>query len=101
VECLVTTTVSLRDGFVRVNKHYGIRFTDAEQALLARKAKAVGRKALMELDTIGSPDALMLWHRHLIGYFLAMQLPESRKHSSSISPSPYGASHWLLVFLAI
>ena len=29
-----------------------IRFTDAERALLARKAKAVGRKALMELETI-------------------------------------------------
>jgi hypothetical protein len=29
-----------------------IRFTDAERALLARKAKAVGRKALLELDTI-------------------------------------------------
>jgi hypothetical protein len=26
-----------------------IRFTDAERALLARKAKAVGRKALLEL----------------------------------------------------
>ena len=32
-----------------------IRFTDAERALLARKAKAVGRKALLELDTIVSP----------------------------------------------
>jgi hypothetical protein len=29
-----------------------IRFTDAERALLARKAKAVGRKALLELDTL-------------------------------------------------
>jgi hypothetical protein len=28
-----------------------IRFTDAERALLARKAKAVGRKALLELDS--------------------------------------------------
>ena len=32
-----------------------IRFTDAERALLARKAKAVGRKALLELETIVSP----------------------------------------------
>ncbi|HXL82771.1 MAG TPA: hypothetical protein VN989_01440 [Casimicrobiaceae bacterium] len=31
-----------------------IRFTDAERALLARKAKAVGRKALLELETIVS-----------------------------------------------
>src|SRR6185295_7872747 len=43
-----------------------IRFTDAERALLARKAKAVGRKALPELDTIVSPDTLLRWHRRLI-----------------------------------
>jgi hypothetical protein len=36
-----------------------IRFTDAERALLARKAKAVGRKALLQLDTIVTPDTLM------------------------------------------
>jgi hypothetical protein len=34
-----------------------IRFTDEERALLARKAKAVGRKVLLELDTIVSPVA--------------------------------------------
>src|SRR5438105_12783955 len=43
-----------------------LRFTDAERALLARKAKAVGRKALLELDTIVSPDTLLRWHRRLI-----------------------------------
>jgi putative transposase len=43
-----------------------IRFTDAERALLARKAKAVGRKALLTLDTIVSPDTLLRWHRRLI-----------------------------------
>src|SRR5438045_7738633 len=43
-----------------------IRFTDAERALLARKANAVGRKALLELDTIVSPDTLLRWHRRLI-----------------------------------
>ena len=43
-----------------------IRFTDAERALLARKAKAVGRKALLELETIVSPDTLMRWHRRLV-----------------------------------
>ena len=43
-----------------------IRFTDAERALLARKAKAMGRKALFELDTIVSPDTLLRWHRRLI-----------------------------------
>jgi transposase InsO family protein len=43
-----------------------IRFTDAERALLARKAKAVGRKALLELDTIVSPDTLLRWHRRWV-----------------------------------
>jgi putative transposase len=43
-----------------------IRFTDAERALLARKAKAVGRKGLLELDTIVSPDTLLRWHRCLV-----------------------------------
>jgi len=43
-----------------------IRFTDAERALLARKAKAVGRKALLELDTVVSPDTLLRWHRQFV-----------------------------------
>src|SRR5262245_14737980 len=43
-----------------------IRFTDAERALLARKAKAVGRKPLLNLDTIVTPDTLMRWHRQLV-----------------------------------
>src|SRR5260370_15798396 len=43
-----------------------IRVTDAERALLARKAKAVGRKALLKLDTLVSPDTLMRWHRRLV-----------------------------------
>ena len=43
-----------------------IRFTDAERALLARKAKAMGRRALLELDTIVSPDTLLRWHRRLV-----------------------------------
>jgi transposase InsO family protein len=43
-----------------------LRFTDAERALLARKAKVVGRKSLLELDTIVSPDTLLRWHRQLV-----------------------------------
>ena len=43
-----------------------IVFTDAERRLLARHAKAVGRKKLFELDPIVSPDTLLRWHRQLI-----------------------------------
>ena len=41
-------------------------FTDAERRLLARYAKAVGRKKLFELDPVVSPDTLLRWHRQLI-----------------------------------
>ena len=43
-----------------------IIFSDAERRLLARHAKAVGRKKLLELDPIVSPDTLLRWHRQLI-----------------------------------
>jgi putative transposase len=43
-----------------------IVFSDAERRLLARHAKAVGRKKLFELGPIVSPDTLLRWHRHLI-----------------------------------
>src|SRR5688572_21635783 len=43
-----------------------IRFTDAERARLARRAKAVGRKALLQLDTIVSPGTLLRWHRRWV-----------------------------------
>ena len=36
-----------------------IIFTNAERRLLARHAKAVGRKKLFELDPIVSPDTLL------------------------------------------
>src|SRR3981081_1793340 len=43
-----------------------IRFTDAKRALLGRKARAVGRKALMKLETIVCPDTLLRWHRQFV-----------------------------------
>ena len=46
--------------------HRRIIFSDAERRLLARHAKAVGRKKLFELDPIVSPDTLLRWHRQLI-----------------------------------
>jgi transposase InsO family protein len=41
-------------------------FTDAERRRLARKAFAVGRRGLRELDPIVTPDTLLRWHRELV-----------------------------------
>jgi putative transposase len=43
-----------------------IHFTDAERRRLARKAHALGRKALNELETLVTPDTLLRWHRQLV-----------------------------------
>ena len=43
-----------------------IRFSDAERALVARKAKRIGRRTLLTLNTIVTPDTLMRWHRRLV-----------------------------------
>jgi transposase InsO family protein len=43
-----------------------LRFTDHQRRRLAVKAKAVGRKGLLELDTLVTPDTLLRWHRQLI-----------------------------------
>jgi putative transposase len=43
-----------------------IRFTDAERRRLARKAYALGRRVLNELDTLVIPDTLLRWHRELV-----------------------------------
>jgi hypothetical protein len=44
---------------------FGSSDEQPERALLARKAKAVGRKALLELDTIVSPDTLSVANSYL------------------------------------
>src|SRR6267154_5908051 len=43
-----------------------IRFTDAERRRLARKAQALGRKVLNELETLVTPDTLLRWYRELL-----------------------------------
>lgn len=43
-----------------------LRFTDAERCRLARKAHALGRKLLSELDTLVTPDTLLRWYRQMI-----------------------------------
>ena len=43
-----------------------IRFTDAERCRLARKAHALGRKVLNELEALVTPDTLLRWYRQLV-----------------------------------
>ena len=43
-----------------------MRFTDNQRRRLAAKAKRLGRKLLAQLETIVTPETLMLWYRKLI-----------------------------------
>jgi hypothetical protein len=43
-----------------------LRFTDRQRRRLAVKAKAIGRKRLIEIGTLVTPDTLLRWHRELI-----------------------------------
>src|ERR1700738_3032142 len=43
-----------------------LRFTDAERCRLARKAQALGRKVLNELDALVTPETLLRWYRELV-----------------------------------
>ena len=43
-----------------------ILLTDAQRRLLAVKGKSLGRKTLMELTTIVTPDTILRWHRQLV-----------------------------------
>lgn len=45
-------------------------FTDAERRRLARKAKALGRKVLSELETVVTPDTLLRWFRIMKSVFI-------------------------------
>ncbi len=41
-------------------------FTDGQRRRLAARAKAIGRKGLFEVNTLVTPDTLLLWYRRLI-----------------------------------
>ena len=43
-----------------------ILLTDEQRRLLAVQGQALGRKALLELTTIVTPDTILRWHRELI-----------------------------------
>ena len=43
-----------------------LRFTDEQRIRLAVKAKVLGRRALDEIETLVTPDALLAGHRKLV-----------------------------------
>src|SRR5712692_6659161 len=43
-----------------------VRFNDDQRRRLAAKAKGLGRKLLVEVATIVTPETLLAWHRKLI-----------------------------------
>src|SRR3954451_18402294 len=43
-----------------------LRFTDDQRRRLAARAKGLGRRVLVELGTIVTPETLLAWHRRLI-----------------------------------
>jgi len=43
-----------------------IRFTDDQRRRLAVAGKAVGRKALLDLAELVTPDTILAWHRKLV-----------------------------------
>ena len=43
-----------------------VLLTEDQRRLLAVKGKALGRKALLELTTIVTPDTILRWHRELV-----------------------------------
>jgi len=52
-----------------LREHHGnkrLRFTDSQRRRLARKAKKLSRKALLNLETVVTPDTLLRWYRNLI-----------------------------------
>src|ERR1700675_3634797 len=55
-----------------------IRFTDAERRRLARKAYALGRKVLNELETPVTPDTLLRWHREIVASTSSEKTASSR-----------------------
>jgi putative transposase len=71
-----------------------ILLTDDQRRLLAAKGKAIGRKALMELATIVTPDTIPRWHRRLIAE--KWDYSDRRKKAPGRPPVPADISRLVL-----
>jgi transposase InsO family protein len=52
-----------------LREHHGnkrLRFTDSQRRRLARRARKLNRRALLNLETVVTPDTLLRWYRTLI-----------------------------------
>ena len=54
------------DALMKAQGKKRLLLTDAQRRLLAVKGKSLGRKALMELTSIVTPDTILRWHRTLV-----------------------------------
>ena len=54
------------DAVLKAQGKKRLLLTDDQRRLLAAKGKCLGRKVLMELTTIVTPDTILRWHRTLV-----------------------------------
>ena len=54
------------DAVMKAQGKKRLPLTDDQRRILAVKGKSLGRKALMELTTIVTPDTILRWHRTLV-----------------------------------
>jgi putative transposase len=54
------------DALMKAQGKKRLLLTDDQRRLLAVKGKSLGRKALMQLTTIVTPDTILRWHRTLV-----------------------------------
>ena len=54
------------DAVLKAQGKKRLLLTDDQRRLLAVKGKCLGRKVLMELTTLVTPDTILRWHRTLV-----------------------------------
>jgi putative transposase len=73
-----------------------ILLTNDQRRVLAVKGKALGRKTLMDLTTIVTPDTILRWHRRLIA--AKWDYSDRRKNQQGRPPIPNDLAQLVLRF---